>query len=246
MGFIGRLHTQFVITLLQITVTHRLVFSVTVFTALLGNIFQQWTFLCSGAHVLACRRPSHTSLLLFLLPSQNCLAMAAGPHYIASALTAQKTLLPTVTPLLLVTQPLSNNGCFLAPQFLLWANMPHYLWSSWRVVKSATTLSLITSQNVCSSFWIIYDFIGIPLICRWIVGSVMNWNGLESRRSWSNRVTIPELSWLDRGKPRKTWSHDRPVSRRRLRESISRILQPARYVCGKLRIFWREVFYVIK
>jgi hypothetical protein len=34
---------------LQITVTHRLVFSVTVFTALLGNIFQQWTFLHSRA-----------------------------------------------------------------------------------------------------------------------------------------------------------------------------------------------------
>jgi hypothetical protein len=50
---------------LQITVTHRLVFSVTVFTALLGKGFQQWTFLCSRAHVLAGWRPSHTNLLLF-------------------------------------------------------------------------------------------------------------------------------------------------------------------------------------
>jgi hypothetical protein len=37
----------------RITVTHKLVFPVTVFTALLGNISQQWTFLCSRAHVLA-------------------------------------------------------------------------------------------------------------------------------------------------------------------------------------------------
>jgi hypothetical protein len=38
---------------LQITITHRLMFSVKVFTALLGNVFQQWTFLCSQAHILA-------------------------------------------------------------------------------------------------------------------------------------------------------------------------------------------------
>jgi hypothetical protein len=35
---------------------NRLVFSVTVFTVLLGNVFQQWTFLCPRAHVLAGRR----------------------------------------------------------------------------------------------------------------------------------------------------------------------------------------------
>jgi hypothetical protein len=50
---------------LQITIVHRLAFSVTVFTALLGNLFQQWTFLCFHAHVLASWRPSHTNLLLF-------------------------------------------------------------------------------------------------------------------------------------------------------------------------------------
>jgi hypothetical protein len=38
--------------------------------------------------------------------------MAAGPHYMASAWTAQKTLLPTVTPLLRVTHLLPINGCF--------------------------------------------------------------------------------------------------------------------------------------
>jgi hypothetical protein len=43
---------------------------------------------------------------------QTCTVMTAGPLYIASAQTAQKTPLPTVTPLLRVTQPLPNNGWF--------------------------------------------------------------------------------------------------------------------------------------
>jgi hypothetical protein len=51
--------------ILQITVTQTVVFSVTVFTALLGNFFQQWKFLCSRAHILAGWRPSHTKLLIF-------------------------------------------------------------------------------------------------------------------------------------------------------------------------------------
>jgi hypothetical protein len=38
--------------------------------------------------------------------------MAAAPRYIASALTAQKTPLPAVTPSLRVTQPLPSNDCF--------------------------------------------------------------------------------------------------------------------------------------
>jgi hypothetical protein len=38
------------------------VFSATVLIALLGNVFQQWTFLCLQAHFLAGWRPSHTNL----------------------------------------------------------------------------------------------------------------------------------------------------------------------------------------
>jgi hypothetical protein len=38
--------------------------------------------------------------------------MAAGLRYIVSARTAQKSQLPTITPLLRVTQPLLSNGCF--------------------------------------------------------------------------------------------------------------------------------------
>jgi hypothetical protein len=95
-----------------ITITHRLVFSVTVFTAPLGSGFQQWTFLYSRSHDLAGWQPFHTNLLLFCLPCQERLIMAAGPRYIASARAAQKTPHPTVTPLLRVTKRLHNNGCF--------------------------------------------------------------------------------------------------------------------------------------
>jgi hypothetical protein len=36
-----------------------------------GNVFQQWTLLCSQAHVFADWRPSHTYLLLFYLPYRD-------------------------------------------------------------------------------------------------------------------------------------------------------------------------------
>jgi hypothetical protein len=45
--------------------------------------------------------------------------MAAGPCYIASAQTAQKTPLPTAIPLLHVTQPLLINGCFSGSTILV-------------------------------------------------------------------------------------------------------------------------------
>jgi hypothetical protein len=38
--------------------------------------------------------------------------MAVGPIHIASAWTAHKTSLQTVTPLLCVIKPLLSNGCF--------------------------------------------------------------------------------------------------------------------------------------
>jgi hypothetical protein len=52
-------------------------------------------------------------------------APAAGSLCIVSVRTAHKTSLPTVTPLLRVTQPLPSKGCLVASQFLLWTNMPH-------------------------------------------------------------------------------------------------------------------------
>jgi hypothetical protein len=36
-----------------------------VFTALLGNVFQQWMFLCAQARIIAGWWLSHTNLLLF-------------------------------------------------------------------------------------------------------------------------------------------------------------------------------------
>jgi hypothetical protein len=92
---------------LQLTIRHRLVFSVTVFTALPCNVFQQCAFLCSRAHVFRGWRPSHTNLLLFLLPSQDSHVMAAGPRCVASERTAQKT--PFLTVLLLL------RACLLRP-----------------------------------------------------------------------------------------------------------------------------------
>jgi hypothetical protein len=38
---------------LLMTITKKVVFSITIFTALLRNVFQQWMFLCFRAHVLA-------------------------------------------------------------------------------------------------------------------------------------------------------------------------------------------------
>jgi hypothetical protein len=108
------LYTQLVTPLYK-SLSHRLVFSVTIFTAPLGNIFRQRTFLCFRAHVLAGWRPSHTDVLLFWLPFQETLLRTAGPLYIPSVRPAQKTLLPTSLVLLHVTQPLHINGylCWL-------------------------------------------------------------------------------------------------------------------------------------
>jgi hypothetical protein len=71
------------------------VFSVTVFTALFGNLANSGrSFVPSGW------RPFYTNFLLFYLPSQDPLVMAACPLYTASAQTAQKTPLPTTLLLL--------------------------------------------------------------------------------------------------------------------------------------------------
>jgi hypothetical protein len=84
------------VTALHNLLSHRLVFPVTVLTALLGNVFQQWAFLCSRAHVLAGWQPSHTNLLLFELhhlKTGSLVQLVLGTD-------TQKTLLPTVLMLL--------------------------------------------------------------------------------------------------------------------------------------------------
>jgi hypothetical protein len=87
------------VTTLHRSLSHRLVFSVTVFTALFGNVFQQWTFLCFRAHDPAGWRPSHTNLLFFSLLSQDYPVMAAGrtestASIIACSLVARGTMCP--------------------------------------------------------------------------------------------------------------------------------------------------------
>jgi hypothetical protein len=88
---------------LQITVTHRLVFSVTNFTALLGNGFQQWSFLCNQAdvHLTQTSYPANCRTL-----SLDWLVMAVGPRYIASTRTAQRIPLATY---------ISLRACLLRP-----------------------------------------------------------------------------------------------------------------------------------
>jgi hypothetical protein len=49
----------------------------------------------------------------------DCLVMAAAPHYVALAQSTQKTVLPTVTPLLHVTQPLLSKGLFSSSTVLV-------------------------------------------------------------------------------------------------------------------------------
>jgi hypothetical protein len=97
---------------LQITVTQRLVFSVTVFTAFLGNVSQQWTFFCPRLHFLAGWQPSHTNLLLLLLPSQHSPVIADGTH--------RKRLFHDCVRVccsdhVTATEPLSSNGRFTEP-----------------------------------------------------------------------------------------------------------------------------------
>jgi hypothetical protein len=62
--FIGQINTTPDYNLL-ITTTQRLVFTVAVFSAPIGNVFRQWTFFCVRTRVLAGCRPSHIKLQLF-------------------------------------------------------------------------------------------------------------------------------------------------------------------------------------
>jgi hypothetical protein len=87
---------------------------VTVFTALLGNIFQQWMFLCFRAHVHAGKWPSHTKPpTLLTATSQYSFMCPTGSHDIALGQAQQKTPLPTV---FLVSCDVTCHGdVFIAP-----------------------------------------------------------------------------------------------------------------------------------
>jgi hypothetical protein len=49
------------VTTLHESLSYTPMFTVTLSTTLMGNVFRKWTFLCSWAHVLADCRPSHTN-----------------------------------------------------------------------------------------------------------------------------------------------------------------------------------------
>jgi hypothetical protein len=91
-GFIGRFNTLFV-TAIYKSLSRTEEFSITVFSALPGNFFQQQTFLCSRAGW----RPSHTNLYFSSYRLRTLLTLSAGPSYTstASLLSSQKTPLPT-------------------------------------------------------------------------------------------------------------------------------------------------------
>jgi hypothetical protein len=91
---------------LQITITHRLAFSVMVFTALLGNIFQQWTFFHAqaGGHLT----PTSYS-------SNHCLktpSVAAGPCYIALAWDRTENTTSNSYFIIVYSQTLPRDDCF--------------------------------------------------------------------------------------------------------------------------------------
>jgi hypothetical protein len=58
--------------------------------------------------------PPHINPVLFSLPSKDPLIIAAALCYIASALTAQKTLLPTV---LILLRTITQNNCYITGYF---------------------------------------------------------------------------------------------------------------------------------
>jgi hypothetical protein len=95
--FVELLDTKLVTTLYK-SLSHGLMFSVTVFTVLFGKIFQQWTFLCSQDHVLTGWLSSHTNILIYWLLSQES-------YLDFSRLTADCTLLYS-----LCTHPAENTS----------------------------------------------------------------------------------------------------------------------------------------
>jgi hypothetical protein len=71
--------------------------TVMVFTVLLGNIFQEWIFLCFQAHVHASWWSSHTKPPTLLTPlSQDPFMCPAGSHDIVLGWAQQKTSLQPV------------------------------------------------------------------------------------------------------------------------------------------------------
>jgi hypothetical protein len=77
-------------------------------------------------------RPSHTDLLLFWLQPQDSSLMAAGPCYIISAPTAQRTSLLTALILLhaCLLGPIPNSGCLFRGRCLATVYMQHYFYYS--------------------------------------------------------------------------------------------------------------------
>jgi hypothetical protein len=128
-----------------------------VFTALLGSSFQWWTLPFLLVPKLSPALATNFSLLttailnwlsacrLPLSPSTHWLVIAAGPHYIALARTAQKALLPTAL--------LSLHACLLQP--ITWQLLSHCLATGAFAEPFPSNSSLLAShfcfEQICHS-----------------------------------------------------------------------------------------------
>jgi hypothetical protein len=123
------------------TITQRLVFSVMVFTMLLGNIFQQRTVLCSRAPHRLVAISHQTPTLL----TDNSRHYCSAADLLPRTWTVSYCLLPnfnlTWTPLSPTHLPGGNS--------LIMVAIPHYAALEWTSQKTPSTTALLLWCDCC-------------------------------------------------------------------------------------------------